>query len=268
MDVAVAQDFVYALTQFEGATYAARASGLYRSTNQGQSWENVLKAIQLKSATATSLFSTEGILLAGSVGGLFRKDEQGWQAVPFRNPSPTLSAFALASDGKTLFASSLEDGVFRSEDQGKTWTTWNMGLFDLHVLSLAVHDTNVYAGTETGLYVSRNNAKSWTSLETPFDDAVLSLLGDNGNLYAGTESQGLYLFDNNWMRLEFAEGSVNGLVKLNKHLLTLVDDVIYKADGATFNRIESLHNISCLAATDEQKAPVGFNDGTVRWEEL
>lgn len=268
MSVSVTQDFIYALAEFEGATYAARASGLYCSTDEGQSWQNALEAIQPEPVAVTSVFGTEEIILAGSVGGLFRKDTQGWQAVPLRKPSPTLSAFAATPDGKTLLASSLEDGVFRSEDGGKTWTAWNMGLFDLRVLSLVVHENKVYAGTETGLYVSCNDAKSWASLETPFSDAVLSLLSDDGKLYAGTESGRLYVFKDDWERLELAEGSVNGLLMLDEHLFALVNDVVYKADRDTSKKVESLDNVSCLGLTDKQNLLVGFNGGTVRWEKL
>ena len=63
--------------------------------------------------------------------------------------------------------------MYRSADRGQNWARWNFGLFDLRVLALAVspdfsHDETVFAGTETGIYVSKSGGRSWRPL--PFPD--------------------------------------------------------------------------------------------------
>ncbi len=55
--------------------------------------------------------------------------------------------------------------VLRSDDGGATWTSANMGLPSDGVRSLAVDphvSGTLYAGTETGVYRSRDSGRSWT----------------------------------------------------------------------------------------------------------
>jgi hypothetical protein len=52
--------------------------------------------------------------------------------------------------GKTLFAGTLGGGVFRSVNNGKTWTAVNKGLTNTIIRSLAVMDNTLFAGTWGG----------------------------------------------------------------------------------------------------------------------
>ena len=43
-------------------------------------------------------------------------------------------------------------GVFRSVDNGITWTEYNSGLTAMSIRSLAIHDNNLFAGTTYGVW--------------------------------------------------------------------------------------------------------------------
>lgn len=138
------KDIVYAFTQTPEALYVARASGLYFSRNGTKTWYNALASFQETQGindrvAVTGIVYVAGVLFAATRGGILRsEDGETWDAVPFRKPSPTLSALVASpnfAENNTLLAATLEDGVFRSDNSGKRWLAWNIGLLDQHVLS-------------------------------------------------------------------------------------------------------------------------------------
>ena len=91
-----------------------------------------------------------------------------------------------ASD-RTMFLGTIEDGVYRSEDGGKSWqnvadelgrTTAQGDIQNVPVVDLGISpnfsvDNTVFFGTELGLYRSTDAGDNWTLLEdTAFDHTV------------------------------------------------------------------------------------------------
>jgi len=120
---------VMAVDPFSPETvYAATLSGLYKSTNGGQSWDRIAQSL----------------------------------------PDQMISAMVLdrATTG-TLYVASRE-GVFKSTDGGATWKALNKGLTTLNIRSLAQSPTDsqiLYVGTNgSGLYRSRDGGETWDAL--------------------------------------------------------------------------------------------------------
>ena len=68
------------------------------------------------------------------------------------------SVQALASSATSWFAGTSTGGIFRSMDNGATWTTANQGLLDVDVLSFASRSGAVVAGTANGgVFVSADD---------------------------------------------------------------------------------------------------------------
>ena len=65
--------------------------------------------------------------------------------------------------------------------------------------ALAVSGTNLFAGTDGGVFLSTNNGTSWTAVNTGLTNTVcLVLLPSRGtNLFAGTDGGGVFLSTNN-----------------------------------------------------------------------
>lgn len=72
-----------------------------------------------------------------------------------------------------VYAGTVGQGIWRSEDGGETFTRSCAGMFmEAEVRALAVHphDAKVlYAGTDCGLYRTDDGGRQWQRLETPFD---------------------------------------------------------------------------------------------------
>jgi photosystem II stability/assembly factor-like uncharacterized protein len=90
--------------------------------------------------------------------------------------------------GQNLFVGTTGSGVFRSSDNGTTWTPANAGLGTYGVWSLALAGTNLFAGTYGGgVFLSTDNGATWTSASDGLAEPhALALAVDGRNLFAGT----------------------------------------------------------------------------------
>lgn len=225
------EDVVYALATSpdfnrDGVCFAARASGLYLSTDHGQMWEPAYRTLNLDAGLATPAvvvspdFAADHSVFAGVAGAVLRSYDGGvaWHVSMLPSPPPVVSCLAASpayeQDG-VLFAGTMEDGVFRSSDRGTHWVRWNFGLLDLHVLALLLspgfaQDETLFVGTESGIFRSTNGGRAWREVAFPEDLApVISLVispafKQDGVLFAGTEANGLWVTHDRgrtWTRL-------------------------------------------------------------------
>ncbi len=47
-----------------------------------------------------------------------------------------------------------------------TWAQFSSANFGCSVNALVVYGTNIFAGTNTGVFLSNNNGKTWTAIDT------------------------------------------------------------------------------------------------------
>jgi ligand-binding sensor domain-containing protein len=73
-----------------------------------------------------------------------------------------------------------DGGVFLSTTNGASWTAVNTGLTNTSVRSLAVSGSNLFAGTGGGVFLSPNNGISWTAVNTGLTNPVVRSLAVNG----------------------------------------------------------------------------------------
>lgn len=72
-----------------------------------------------------------------------------------------------------LYIGTVGEGIFRSLDGGESFLRACDGMFvECHVRSLVLHPKDsrtIYAGTEQGLFVSRDGADNWSRVESPIN---------------------------------------------------------------------------------------------------
>ena len=257
--------------------FAAGTTGLMRSEDGGHTWSDALtslalnRAMPVASVAVSPAFTADRTVVAGTSGGIVRSSDGGdsWQIVEFPSPPPFVTSLAFSphyeQDG-VIFAGTLEDGVFVSQDRGYHWHTWNFGLLDLNILALAISpafakDETIFAAVESGIFRSTNGGRAWR--ETPFDvdcAPVLSLalspqFGEGGSaeaslptasggvLFAGTEGHGLFKSEDggqSWKRLapDRIRNSLDAILlspnyPADPHLLALTGGtLLFSDDGA------------------------------------
>ena len=262
-------DTVYALTALGPAeVILSRSSGLFRSRDGGKSWLDAYAGLFGDVPMPTTCLAVspgyplDPTLIAGVPGGVVRSVDGGesWQAVLFPEPAPLVIALAFSPQyaaDQTLFAASVEDGLFCSRNAGDSWDAWNFGLFDPNLFSLALSwqfGTNrcVYVGSSSGVFRSQNGGYSWQALLIPqVEEAVLSLLvcggpGGAETLLVGCEGSGLFASSNEGVSWKRAVGLPEGkpVSQLTRgascgEVFCLAGEQVYRSedDGAAFQPI-------------------------------
>jgi photosystem II stability/assembly factor-like uncharacterized protein len=108
-----------------------------------------------------------------------------------------ISALILNS-GNNIFVGTDTSGVFKSNNDGKSWESFNNGLLDNHITCLAFDSTDfILAGTsEEGIFRSPVLADHWIRSDRS-NKIIWSLITlKNGSVLAGTSSGLLKSYDN------------------------------------------------------------------------
>ncbi len=277
----------HALLLAGGTIYAARHTGLYQVTRDGEArnlYQPSLPAEDLPTL-AIAVDSSAGLLLAGINGGVARSADAGrtWALIPFRAPPPLTTCLTLCpvSVGPSvILAGTFEDGIFRSVDGGQSWRATNHGFFDhsVNCLALSPNFTGegiVYAGTSSGIYRSDNGGKLWQDLHMPAgDETVLSLALSAGGtaIFAGTEADGLLRSADggqSWERILETEGDVNAIALAeNGSLFALVDDAVLRSDdgSGTWSEIVAGGVDFMVLDEDSRQLILALSDGSLRRE--
>ena len=98
----------------------------------------------------SALFAGIGFQQGPRKGGVFRlgDDQESWIASGLEG----LYVKALVSSKDALYAGTRQNGIFRSQNGGTSWTPINTGLKHLAVFSLATYDSLLYAGISDAVY--------------------------------------------------------------------------------------------------------------------
>ena len=89
------------------------------------------------------------------------------------------------------------DGVFLSTNNGSSWAQVNNGLTDKYINSLAVSGANIFAGTSDGVFLSTNNGISWTQANNGLTNINVYLLVVSGNNIFAISHECVFLSTNN-----------------------------------------------------------------------
>jgi ligand-binding sensor domain-containing protein len=145
-----------------GDVFAGTHMGVYRTKDEGETWENVLGE-GANDVTAVAINSS-GHVFAGTYGSYVWRSTSNGDASTWTQKSAGLSKWiwCLAVDkGDTLFAATY-DGMYRSSDNGESWSLINNGISGGQVVALTIDGNgNLFCGTSAGIFRSVNNGNSW-----------------------------------------------------------------------------------------------------------
>jgi len=220
-------DVLYATSQF-----------VHRSTNEGMSWETISedltrneKTKQEKSGgpityddTSVEYYNTifsfiespvePGVLWAGADDGLIhvsRDNGDTWTDVtPDDMPEAMISIIdASHFDGGTAYVAAtrykfddFRPMLYKTDDYGQSWTRITDGIPEMDFTRVIREDPNreglLYAGTETGLYVSFDDGDNWQPLQlnlpaVPITD--LAVHKREKDLVVATQGRAFWILD-------------------------------------------------------------------------
>lgn len=214
--------FVAAYDEYDPSNAKVSVPGVYRSGDNGLSWTAVLidtvrdagGKLQTLHPLRTVTVSDQGTILAGGDEGVvWRSTSDGvsWTRTviaSMRNHSfPSVTSVVVGLDG-ALFAATIGEGIYRSDDDGKTWAIAFGGERNgLNVLPASASRVNhlmrertaLFAATDDGIYRSLSNGLTWARMNFP-DSAgsvrenilAQSIIAVGGALYVGTDAHGVW----------------------------------------------------------------------------
>ncbi len=183
------------------AMFVATPTGIFRSENNGSSWQRM-------SAIAARHLAAQGrSIFAGSGNTVFRSDDNGFSWAPVFTATGFTTIFSLVAAGGNVLTGTTS-GIFRSADNGQTWQENTMGINGLRINALNVLTTVVpsvertrrntlLAGTDNGIFRSINNGADWTSanqgLTNQFVACLTTFTTPSGQVtLAGTTGGGVF----------------------------------------------------------------------------
>ncbi|HET6513117.1 MAG TPA: T9SS type A sorting domain-containing protein [Candidatus Kapabacteria bacterium] len=205
------------LTLFMSA-YAASSQGVYRSTDNGDSWEAVNAG--LTSRSVNSLVAGGSTIFAATADGYFFSTDQGesWTSLGTLL-SGSITSLERNAAGDLLAVTSL--GLFRSTNNGTVWAPAVHDLPDPNVKRLLSANHGFIAETPSGLFVSTNGGMNWTPVNVSWIGTTLSNLVSIPDVMSGerifaTSAEGVHVSANGgdtWSRTNSGlEGRVPGTI--------------------------------------------------------
>lgn len=178
-----------------GHLFVGTFYGVYRSPDDGQSWEQV--GVINKKVIAFAI-NTSGHIFAGTeLDGIFRSRDNGqsWIAINAGLANPCAETFAINDSGH-IFVGTNGGGTFRSINNGDSWTAINSGLTNTIVNALAINSIgHIFAGTGSRtspgmVFRSIDNGINWTRANSGITSEIIESLAINPTthgIFAGTD---------------------------------------------------------------------------------
>ena len=176
------QQILNVLETAGGTIFIGTDKGLFKSSNNGQSWK------QLAIAGFGKMVESDGVLIATSRSGIVRSTDDGedWALVinegglgiDVERITGGFAAITYSTFSKTR-------RIRTSYDGGITWHPVDDGLpASMSVSSLIQVGENFYCGHPDGIYQSADKGKTWRRVLCPMDGKVFHLSASGNVMYA------------------------------------------------------------------------------------
>ncbi len=153
----------------------------------------------------------------------------------------------LTENGTAIFAGTNGGGIFRSTDNGASWSAASTGLTNTNISALAVDGSDIFAGTtgnyHAGVFVSSDDGDTWTPASSGLTNPnITGFAVDGAKVFAATDN-GLFISRNggsSWSPVLKNE-TITSLAMDGSNLLAGAGDGLYRStdDGATWTEIDS-----------------------------
>jgi len=175
-----------------------RGNGLFLSRNNGTNWITVNNGLAYG---INALSIRDSVLFAGTSNGIFWSGDTGKTWIASIRGLTCSDVRALVIRDTDIFAGSMDDshrdgGVFRSSDNGASWTP--TGLINTQVSTLAWSGNFLFAGTWWGAGIFRSGDQGTTWVPSGLAGKDISVFTSvAGFLFAGTYNNGVFCTSDN-----------------------------------------------------------------------
>jgi ligand-binding sensor domain-containing protein len=191
---------------------------------------------------SVNCFAVKGdTLFAGTDSGLYYSANNGvsWNLMNMGISDPVLS---LAIDDSIIFVGTADYGVYSTSNNGNSWSKLINGLAkDLctatyyGITALSICDSNIFAGTFNGIYLSTNKGYLWVPVDSTLAYGVISSLVTKGDTeWIGTYGGGIFLSSNNEISWEASDtgltnDTINAMVISGNNIFAGTNSGVFKS---------------------------------------
>ena len=162
--------------------YAVTDEGVFRSSTNGATWDNVLLP-KRASGMRSIVIARSRLLASHGNDGIYASVDDGTTWTRSNNGLIATSAQGLLHYRNRMFAACGGSGLFVSDDLGNVWEEI-AGFEGIEVRWLAHSGQSIVAGTSKGWYRSLDTGRTWTIQDDTYtkNNSVLALSCENGLL--------------------------------------------------------------------------------------
>lgn len=214
---------VYALTATPDAIFFSSCNELYRSTDNGSTWQQPDTTGLPGTFFVVDVF--DGVIYGGIYDlGIFSSADNGVTWTQIGANLPNKSIYSIKTTSQYVFAGTLGEGIYRSETGADNWTQVNTGLVGTTVYAIESKGDTLLAGTRYGVFMSLNNGDNWTKI-TSEQEWITSISTAGNTIVTGATYQGISLTANAGATWSISnEGLSNtlitGLAKRNDEIIS------------------------------------------------
>ncbi len=272
----------------DGIIYAGSfGMGMFRSQNQGQSWEMWNTGLLDPFLLCLAVMPGEYVFAGTVRGGVFRLKlgEAKWEAVFHGLENAEVKSFIVHQH--QIFAGT-GTGVFRWDEESRQWLRVGKGLNQVLVSGLAMLDHSTLLAATAGKGLFRFDLESppeteWVDFESVFVDPKERLphrylrviaVNDQQHIFLGTQNGGMFRSRDrgqNWEAIgrRLPNDSIRSIVPLGEDILVGTGNGIFRwvqADRRWVPLNEGLHQkaIQSLMVTSKQDVYAGTSSGAFR----
>ncbi len=198
---------------------AGASSGIWRSKNNGQSWEELTNGFTSTESRWISSIIVDGdnVIYLGTHEGVWKSINNGNEWIKASQGLPSGEITSLVSLSNKLFASIRNGGIYTSTDKGLSWT-YDLPSYWVNTVtinSMAKHGTNtVYAAADTyGIIHTIDAGTTWNQFREGLSQgSYYSItINNSGRIFAGSYGDGIFakaLDDTVWEKKNYGLKSV------------------------------------------------------------
>lgn len=116
----------------------------------------------VNSQRVTGIVTMNNTVFVSTLGSGIYKSDD--DGATWTDISPANDIRCIFKDGSTLYAGAENNGLFSTTDNGQTWHNYNLNLY--WVLSGSANGNTILIGTTTGMYKSPDAGATWQSINT------------------------------------------------------------------------------------------------------
>ncbi|HKR66864.1 MAG TPA: hypothetical protein VJZ00_24265, partial [Thermoanaerobaculia bacterium] len=166
--------------------WVATCGWVYNSTNGGDKWTRYRDGFNNRRIHDVEIDPCDpDVVYAGSVAGLYRSEDRGKSWYVMSDEGLVINSIVLHPQRPDRIVLGIEgDGVYLSQDRGKTFERTSAGLHNVRIAAIAsdpfaknrVYSAVMFGGASSGIYRSDDAGMTWTKVSRTALPEVLSLV--------------------------------------------------------------------------------------------